>query len=148
GAAVKCMILTAQRAQKIAQMRRSEIRDGVWDAGHDDDPKNKQVSAVPLPPLVRAIIDGVPIIDAERGQDYVFTVNCRAPLNGWAKYKERLDRKMEEGLKSCGIEFRPWQLRDCRRTARTLMAKAGISTEVAEHALGHELGLVRGTYDR
>jgi hypothetical protein len=144
GAAVKCMLLTAQRAQKVAHMRRGEI----WDAGHDDDPKNKQVSVVPLPKLVREIIDGVPIIDAEGGMDYVFSVNGRAPLNGWSKYKERLDAKMAVALKSQGIEFRPWQLRDCRRTARTLMAKAGISTEVAEHALGHELGLVRGTYDR
>jgi Phage integrase family/Arm DNA-binding domain len=148
GAAVKCMLLTAQRAQKVAHMRRAEIRDGVWDAGGDNDPKNKQVSVVPLPKLVREIIAAVPIIDAERGMDYVFTVNGRAPLNGWSKYKERLDGKMEAALKSHGIEFRPWQLRDLRRTARTLMAKAGISTEVAEHALGHELGLVRGTYDR
>ena len=46
------------------------------------------------------------------------------------------------------VELEPWQLRDLRRTARTLMSRAGVSTEVAERALGHVMTLVRGTYDR
>ena len=37
GAAVKCMLLTAQRARKVGMMRRSEIQNGVHD------PKNGQV---------------------------------------------------------------------------------------------------------
>jgi integrase len=40
------------------------------------------------------------------------------------------------------------QLRDLRRTARTLMSRAGVSTEIAERSLGHVMTLVRGTYDR
>ena len=81
-------------------------------------------------------------------EDFVFTVNGRTPLNGWSKYKDRLDGKMRHALQEQGVELKPWQLRDLRRTARTLMSRAGISTEIAERALGHVMTLVRGTYDR
>jgi hypothetical protein len=105
---------------------------------------------VPLSRLARDIIDAVPTIDAEDGkhEDFVFSVNGRQPLNGWSKYKDRLDRRMQAALHAQGIELKPWQLRDLRRTARTLMSRAGISTEIAERALGHVMTLVRGTYDR
>ena len=55
---------------------------------------------------------------------------------------------MRHALQEQGVELKPWQLRDLRRTARTLMSRAGISTEIAERALGHVMTLVRGTYDR
>ena len=35
-----------------------------------------------------------------------------------------------------------------RRTARTLMTQASVSTDHAERALGHIIGGVRGVYDR
>ena len=59
-------------------------------------------------------------------EDFVFTVNGRTPLNGWSKYKDRLDGKMRHALQEQGVELKPWQLRDLRRTARTLMSRAGI----------------------
>jgi hypothetical protein len=98
GACVKAALLTAQRFHKVSSMRRSELKDhmvipshtdedgnfidelridDVWDAGSDDDPDNKLVSAVPLSPLVRDVIASVPVIDVERGRDYVFSVNGR-----------------------------------------------------------------------
>jgi hypothetical protein len=167
GAAVKCMLLTAQRVKTVGRMRRSEIVDGVhdakggpaidhvWLAPRDDAPKNKGVSVVPLSRMARKIIDTVPIIDADRRdhEDFVFSLNGHAPLNGWSKYKERLDRKMLAALREQAkdpdkVKFELWQLRDLRRTARTLMSRAGVSTEIAERALGHVMSLVRGTYDR
>jgi hypothetical protein len=164
GAAVKMMLLTAQRARKVVNMRRSEIVDGVedtqsrqridrvWNATHDDDPKNKQVSLVPLSTQAQAVIEAVPIIDAEvhPRHDYVFSLNGRQPLNGWSKAKARLDQRMQVSLRAQdpSNELAPWQLRDLRRTARTLMSRAGVTTEIAERALGHVMTLVRGTYDR
>ncbi len=179
GAVVKCILLTAQRARKVGTMRRSDVKDSmlipsheengervpdmrienVWDPTRDDDPKNKQVSVVPLSRIARQIIDAVPIIDADHRdhEDFVFSVNGRKPLNGWSKYKERLDGKMLAALREQAqqagqdpdkVELKPWQLRDLRRTARTLMSRAGILTEISERALGHVMTLVRGTYDR
>jgi hypothetical protein len=54
----------------------------------------------------------------------------------------------QAGLEPAKVELKPWQLRDLRRTARTLMSAAGVTTEIAERCLGHVMTLVRGTYDR
>jgi integrase len=39
-------------------------------------------------------------------------------------------------------------LHDLRRTARSLMSRAGVPTDHAERCLGHVIGGVRGVYDR
>jgi hypothetical protein len=172
GACVQTILLTAQRARRVGVLRRSEIKNGVkvqknghsvvvidhvWDGGGESDPTNKGTSPVPLSGLARQIIDAVPIIDADQAADYVFSVNGRAPYDGWSKAKGRLDAKLlaalrleakQVGLDPAKVELKPWQLRDLRRTARTLMSRAGVSTEVAERCLGHVMTLVRGTYDR
>src|SRR6059036_3909784 len=41
-----------------------------------------------------------------------------------------------------------WTLHDLRRTARSLMSRAGVPTDHAEMCLGHVITGVRGTYDR
>ena len=41
-----------------------------------------------------------------------------------------------------------WQLHDLRRTARSLMSRAGVRPEVAERTLGHAIGGVEAVYDR
>jgi hypothetical protein len=87
----------------------------------------------------------------------VFTTTGRAPLNGWSKYKARLDRRMlallrqwaaERGDDPEAVELEPWQHRDLRRTARTLMSRMGVDSKIAEHALAHVPPGVEGIYDR
>jgi integrase len=41
-----------------------------------------------------------------------------------------------------------WRLHDARRTARSLMSRAGVNSDHAERCLGHVIGGVRGIYDR
>jgi integrase len=41
-----------------------------------------------------------------------------------------------------------WRLHDLRRTARSLMSRAGVPNDHAERCLGHVIGGVRGVYDR
>jgi len=41
-----------------------------------------------------------------------------------------------------------WTLHDLRRTARSLMSRAGVPSDHAERCLGHIIGGVRGVYDR
>jgi hypothetical protein len=166
GAVIKCSLLTAQRFHKVSGMQRGDLKqrvrlgsrmDGdqhvpeqfindVWKAVREDDPKNKRVSPVPLSPLVRQIINAVPVIDGEG--DYVFSLNGDQPMRGWGRFKRRLDDAMRAKLKEIGKEFEPWQHRDLRRTARTLMSKAGVSSEVSERCLGHVIAGVQGVYDR
>jgi integrase len=64
---------------------------------------------------------------------------CRRPFGGFSKAKREFDR-------ACGITG--WTLHDLRRTARSLMSRAGVSADHAERCLGHKIGGVRATYDR
>jgi integrase len=41
-----------------------------------------------------------------------------------------------------------WRLHDLRRTARSLMSRAGVDSDIAERCLAHTIGGVRGVYDR
>jgi integrase len=41
-----------------------------------------------------------------------------------------------------------WVLHDLRRTARSLMSRASVSSDIAERVLGHVIPGVRGVYDR
>jgi integrase len=48
--------------------------------------------------------------------------------------------------KKCG--FSDWTIHDLRRTARSLMSRAGVPSDHAERAIGHVIGGIRGVYDR
>jgi integrase len=69
----------------------------------------------------------------------VFTLRDRVPLSGFGKLKKGLDA-------ASGVSG--WTLRDLRRTARSLMSRAGVPSDHAERCLGHVIGGVRGVYDR
>jgi hypothetical protein len=93
--------------------------------------------------MARQVIDALPIIDTERPGDYVFSLDGRHPLQGWSKYKQRLDDKMLAALRQQAaragedadqIQLKPWQLRDLRRTARTLLSRAKRETSRAQTA--------------
>ena len=65
----------------------------------------------------------------------MFTTNGRAPVSGFAKAKERLDRLS-------GV--RGWRLHHCRRTAVTWISGAGFPPHVADRLLNHVEGAIRG----
>lgn len=149
GALTKTLLLTAQRLRKVQHMRRSAITDdGVWDATDEDDAANKQASVVPLSEMAREIIDSVPIIDTDKPEDFVFSVNGRKPLGGFSKPKEMLDEKMRAVLAEQDRPLKPWRQHDLRRTARTLLSRAGVDRDIAERCLGHLIPGVEGTYNR
>jgi hypothetical protein len=41
----------------------------------------------------------------------------------------------------------PWKLHDLRRTAKTLMARAGVRPDISERVLSHVIPGVEGVYD-
>src|SRR5262245_46701380 len=71
--------------------------------------------------------------------DYVFTTAARRPISGFSTFKLRFDI-------ACGVK--DWTLHDLRRTARSLMSRAGVNPDTAERCLGHVIAGVRGVYDR
>jgi integrase len=133
GALVKVLLLTGQRRGEVAGMRRSEINpDGVWTIPAARY-KTKRAHAVPLSATAQTVIEAQP-----KG-DVVFASAIGTAFSGYDKPKKALEKASGT---SC------WTLHDLRRTAKTLMQRAGVRPDISERVLGHALGAIEGTYDR
>jgi integrase len=151
GALLKMLLLTAQRRDEVANMTWSEIGvEGIWTIPAERY-KTKRPNHVPLSKAARAVIEARPQID---GCDYVFPSNTKTPFSGFGKSKARLDKAvllhMQKHVKKVAeVEPLPnWTLHDLRRTAKTLMMRAGVRPDISERVLGHVIAGVEGTYDR
>ena len=80
----------------------------------------------------------------------MFTTDGKRPLAGFSKFKRAFDAKVLAELRKekPDAELPRWTLHDLRRTARSLMSRAGVPSDHAERCLGHVLPGIRGTYDR
>jgi integrase len=88
-------------------------------------------------------------IPAIGNKGWVFTTNGEVPISGFSKFKTQFDAKVLEELRKQEAKPLPqWTTHDLRRTARSLMSRAGVTADHAERALGHVIGGVRGVYDR
>ena len=136
GALVRLLLLTAQRREKVVAMRWQDLADGTWRIPRAPREKGAPAELV-LPAQALAIIQARPqlgsnpyVLAAARGD---------GPIRGFSKAKRQFDA-------ACGVT--DWTLHDLRRTARSLMSRAGVSTEHAERTLGHTRPGVEGVYDR
>ena len=151
GAMVKMLLLTAQRRDEVAHMSRNEIgNDEIWTIPADRY-KTKRPNHVPLSKAALALIEAQPRID---GCELVFPSRSKTPYSGFAKSKAKLDKAVLRVMKShakTGTKVEPlpnWTLHDLRRTAKTLMVRAGVRPDISERVLGHVIAGVEGTYDR
>jgi integrase len=137
GALVKLLLLTGQRREKVAAMRWQDISlDGTWSIPSEEREKRNAEELV-LPKMALAIFEPLPRFDRN---PYVFASRRDTHLSGYSKAKADFDK----GLKGVA----PWQLHDLRRTARSLMSRAGVRPDIAERVLGHAIKGVEGVYDR
>jgi integrase len=90
-------------------------------------------------PLPKAALDLLAHVTRFKGCHYVFSNDGITALGGYGKPKAKFD-------KACGVTG--WTLHDLRRTARSLMSRAGVPADHGERCLGHVIGGVRETYDR
>jgi integrase len=134
GYLVRFILLTAARRNEAAHMADTELSNGDWiipGARY----KTKLDHVIPLSQAARDLLAQVPRI---RGVQYIFTTGDAA-IGGFSKFKEDFD----EECSATG-----WTIHDLRRTARSLMSRAGVDTDIAERCLGHAIPGVRGIYDR
>src|SRR5437879_12546560 len=88
------------------------------------------------------------------GWDYLLTSRAKTPRTCFGKSKVSLDKAVlatmkKQAKKGAKVEPIPnWTLHDLRRTAKTLMARAGVRPDISERVLGHVIAGVEGTYDR
>ena len=135
GRFVQVILLTAARRNEVSGMRWDEIVGTDWTLPAARN-KTKVELVRPLSAAAQATLGKLPVLaDCE----YVFSANGRNPISGYTRFKKRFD-------KACGVAG--WTLHDLRRTARSLMSRAGVNSDHAERCLGHVIAGVRGTYDR
>jgi integrase len=137
GAFVRLLLLTAQRRQKVLAMRWQDIApDGTWTIPIE--PREKtNAGELLLPAAALDIIRA----QAQIGDNaFVFPGRADGHLGGISGLK----RQFEATLPA----MPQWQLHDLRRSARSLMSRAGVLSEHAERVLGHAIGGVEGVYDR
>jgi integrase len=151
GAMLKTLLLCAQRRDEVANMTWKEIGgDKIWTIPAERY-KTKRPNFIPLPEKVLAIIETQPKIEK---CDYVFPSRTKTPFSGFAKSKAAFDKAVQQALQKqarAGETAEPlpnWTLHDLRRTAKTLMARAGVRPDISERVLGHVIAGVEGTYDR
>jgi integrase len=135
GGFVRFVLLTSTRRGEAAALARTELMDaGATWVIPGSRYKNKLDTLIPLSEAAQRIIAAQPNLG-----DFIFSVNGRRPLGGFDDRKADFD-------KLCGVSG--YTLHDLRRTARTLLSRAGITADIAEMCLGHALTGVRATYDR
>ena len=135
GCFVKFLLLTGTRRGEAAAISWKEINGAEWTLPAA---RNKtKVSLVrPLSAAAQQELLKVPNL---AGTDFVFSTDGRSALAGFTRRKRVLDQ-------ASGVTG--WTLHDLRRTARSLMSRAGVPSEHAERCLGHVIGGVEGTYNR
>ena len=135
---VRVLLLTAQRRDEIGLMRAEEIDCDTFIIPAERY-KTGLPNAVPLTNEARQWI-------GDRKAGFVFsTTDGKKAFSGYSKAKNQLDDVIAEQRKEAKLKPMP-ELR--RRTARSLMSRAGIASDIAEMVLGHKLTGVRSVYDR
>lgn len=132
---VRFILLTATRRNEAARLSRAELQGSNWTipaARH----KSKRDFLLPLSAAAANELTRAPVIGRKDG--FAFTTDGRKPIAGFSKFKAAFDNE-------CGVTG--WTLHDLRRTARTLMSRAGCDPDHAERAYGHVVPGIRGTYD-
>jgi integrase len=137
GDLLKLALLTAQRKDKVRTIQWSDIKDDVWTIARS--PREKSTAgSLRLPQLALDIINRQPRI---QGNPYVFPASYRdGPINSFGRRKAELDAKLPN--------VTPWVIHDLRRSARSLMSRAGVLPHISERVLGHAIPGVEGIYDR
>jgi len=132
GALLRFILLTATRRNEAAHMRWSELNgDRTWIIPAARYKTNFD-HLIPLSALALSVLP-------ERNGDFVFSLNGRNAIGGYGRCKRAIDD-------ASGVNG--WVIHDLRRTARSLLSRAGVPSDHAEPCLGHVIPGVRGIYDR
>ena len=139
GRIVRLLILLGARRQEIGGMTFSEIdlERGTWTLPAAR-AKNKRAHTLPLMPMARSIIEGVPHLVS---RDHLFGERSSGGFSTWGRYKDALDER-------AGVS--DWTLHDIRRTLSTRLHDLGVAPHVVEQILNHQghRGQVGGTYNK
>jgi integrase len=131
---IRFLLLTGSRRGEAAGLTWAEITDSVWTLPASRS-KTKTEVIRPLSQAAQAVLAAQPRGDLP----WVFTTAGRGPLRSFSDPKAKLDA-------ASGVAG--YRIHDLRRSARSLLSRAGVAPDIAERALGHAMPTIRATYDR
>jgi integrase len=142
------ILMTATRLREAAHMKRAEINAGgiEWTIPKERH-KSKKDFLCPLSTAAQDVLAKTPRIGRK---GWVFTNDGEHAVGGFSKFKRGFDKLVLAELQKHDpkADLPRWTVHDLRRTARSLMSRAGVPPRHAEMALGHVVPGVEGTYDR
>jgi integrase len=152
---IRTLLLTALRRNEgsegswleIERVRRDGFDGPVWTIPQAR-MKNKLDHAVPLTLAILTLIGEQPN-DARKRPFLFSTTRGEKPFSGFSKAKKMVEEQIAEIRRKDGRPpMPPWGLHDLRRTAKTLMIRAGVRPDISERVLSHVIPGVEGIYDR
>jgi integrase len=142
GPLFQLLMLTAQRRDEVAEMRRGELDlpNARWTLPAART-KTEVEHQVHLSAPALAIIAALP-----GGADLLFTKTNETATSGWSRAKNRLDRLLMASGDIMGppAPIPHWTLHDLRRSAATGMAELGVAPHVVDKILNHVQGTIKG----
>lgn len=120
-AAIKLVLVTAQRPGEVASMHRSQIEGNWWTM---ENTKNKEVHRVYLTPTALELI----------GEEEGFIFPSYRMASGYISRQTLSQHLATRNY----FDLPKWTPHDLRRTARTEMARIGVPEEHAEAVLNHK----------
>jgi len=132
GPLLRFILLTATRRYEAGHMRWAELNGNrAWTIPAARYKTNLD-HVIPVSEFALSVLP-------ERNGEFVFSKNGRTAMGGYQRHKHSIDA-------ASGVSG--WVIHDLRRTARSLLSRAGVASDHAERCLGHVIGGVRGVYDR
>jgi integrase len=119
-------------------MRRSEVIRDEWIIPQERYKTGLEL-VIPLSPAAEAVLTAAPRIGKS---GLVFTTDGKRPLAGFSKFKRNFDAKVLAELRTENpeAELPRWTLHDLRRTARSLMSRAGVPSDHEARPVGLAFG--------
>jgi integrase len=152
----RLLLLTGTRLEELAgaRWREFDLAERRWKIPAERF-KSDAEHAVPLTDDVMAVLATLPRFNSG---DYLFSTTFgKAPVSGFAKAKQRLDRHMLVALQELAelrgddpkaIALVPFVNHDLRRTVRTRLSALKVQDHVAEMVIGHGRKGIARIYDQ
>jgi integrase len=140
-ALVRYLLLTGARRAEAARMTWEEIDGSDWILPASRNKTKKYDLVRPLSAAALAVIEG------QRSDcPFIFSKGRKA-ISTFSRDKVAFDAAI--GISNIKkANDLDWRIHDLRRTARSLLSRAGITPDIGERCLGHVISGVRKTYDR
>jgi integrase len=135
GQFIRFLLLTACRRTEASAMTWAELSGDEWTIPKERYKTGAEVT-LPLSSAAMKVLAEIPRI---KDCEYVFSTDARHPISGFSTFKLKFDI-------ACGVKG--WRIHDLRRSARSLLSRAGVNSDIAERCMGHAIPGIRGTYDK